>query len=155
MRLSVRVRSTPRFTSWNAFQRRIRLEKHPWKRQTGPMKTLETLETLCSTLFRNPPSRTHLIARDKRRRALVQKHQAKRQELKRRLKDRHLSPQERLTAQQALNALPRNSSASRVSNRCIITGRSKGVYRRYKISRIMLRQLALQGRLPGMKKASW
>ena len=57
------------------------------------LETLETLDTLCSTLFRNPPSMKHLIARDKRRRALVQKHQAKRQELKRILKDRHLSPQ--------------------------------------------------------------
>lgn len=122
------------------------------KRPTGPVAPWDTLGP---TSFRNPPSMKHLIARDKRRRALVHKHQVKRQELKRLLKDRSISPQERLVAQQALNALPRNSSASRVSNRCIITGRSKGVYRRYKISRIMLRQLALQGRLPGMKKASW
>ena len=150
MRLSVRVRSTP--TSWSLFQDSFVWRSIHFQRQTGPVATLETL---CPTLFRNPPSMKHFIARDKRRRALVQKHQAKRQGLKRQLKDRNLSPQERLVAQQALNALPRNSSASRVSNRCIITGRSKGVYRRYKISRIMLRQLALQGRLPGMKKASW
>src|SRR5690606_39124099 len=55
----------------------------------------------------------------------------------------------------ALSRLPRNASPTRVRNLCALTGRSRGVYRKFKISRIMLRELALEGKIPGMRKASW
>jgi small subunit ribosomal protein S14 len=69
--------------------------------------------------------------------------------------NKKLSFEERFKAQQKLSNLPRNSSKIRVKNRCEITGRSHGVYRKLRISRITLRQLCLEGKIPGMVKASW
>jgi len=63
--------------------------------------------------------------------------------------------EERFKAQQKLSKLPRNSAKTRVRNRCEITGRPHGVYRKLRISRIALRQLGLQGKIPGMIKSSW
>ena len=79
----------------------------------------------------------------------------KRQMLKKIIMDKKLPLEERFKAQQKLSKLPRNSSKTRVMNRCQITGRPHGVYRKLKISRIALRQLGLEGKIPGMVKSSW
>ena len=79
----------------------------------------------------------------------------KRQSLKKIVMDKKIPLEERFKAQQKLSKLPRNSSKTRVMNRCEITGRPHGVYRKLKISRIALRQLGLQGKIPGMVKSSW
>jgi small subunit ribosomal protein S14 len=79
----------------------------------------------------------------------------KRQSLKKIIMDKKITLEERFKAQQKLSNLPRNSAKVRVMNRCQITGRPHGVYRKLKISRIALRQLGLQGKIPGMVKSSW
>ena len=79
----------------------------------------------------------------------------KRKALKKIIMNKNLSLEERFKAQQKLSKLPRNSAKTRVMNRCQITGRPHGVYRKLKISRIALRQLGLQGKIPGMIKSSW
>ena len=79
----------------------------------------------------------------------------KRQKLKKIVMNKKLPLEERFKAQQKLSKLPRNSAKNRVRNRCQITGRPHGVYRKLKISRIALRQLGLQGKIPGMVKSSW
>ena len=79
----------------------------------------------------------------------------KRQKLKKIVMNKKLPFEERFNAQQKLSKLPRNSSKTRVMNRCQITGRPHGVYRKLKISRIALRQLGLQGKIPGLVKSSW
>ena len=79
----------------------------------------------------------------------------KRKKLKNIIMDKKISFEERFRAQQKLSKLPRNSAKNRVMNRCQITGRPHGVYRKLKISRIALRQLGLQGKIPGLVKSSW
>ena len=79
----------------------------------------------------------------------------KREKLKKIVMNKKLPLEERLKAQQKLSKLPRNSAKNRVMNRCQITGRPHGVYRKLKISRIALRQLGLQGKIPGLVKSSW
>ena len=79
----------------------------------------------------------------------------KRQALKKIIMNKKLPLEERFKAQQKLSKLPRNSAKNRVRNRCQITGRPHGVYRKLKISRIALRQLGLEGKIPGMVKSSW
>ena len=79
----------------------------------------------------------------------------KRQGLKKIIMNKKLPLEERFKAQQKLSKLPRNSAKNRVMNRCQITGRPHGVYRKLKISRIALRQLGLQGKIPGLVKSSW
>ena len=79
----------------------------------------------------------------------------KRKDLKKIIMNKNLPLEERFKAQQKLSKLPRNSAKTRVMNRCQITGRPHGVYRKLKISRIALRQLGLQGKIPGMIKSSW
>ena len=79
----------------------------------------------------------------------------KRQALKKIIMDKKISLEDRFKAQQKLSNLPRNSAKNRVMNRCEITGRPHGVYRKLKISRIALRQLGLQGKIPGLIKSSW
>ena len=79
----------------------------------------------------------------------------KRQALKKIIMDKKISFEDRFKAQQKLSNLPRNSAKIRVMNRCEITGRPHGVYRKLKISRIALRQLGLQGKIPGLVKSSW
>ena len=79
----------------------------------------------------------------------------KRLNLKKIIMNKQLSFEERFKAQQKLSKLPRNSAKIRVRNRCQITGRPHGVYRKLKISRIALRQLGLEGKIPGMVKSSW
>ena len=79
----------------------------------------------------------------------------KRADLKKIVMDKKITLEERFKAQQKLSKLPMNSSINRVMNRCEITGRPHGVYRKLKISRIALRQLGLQGKIPGLVKSSW
>ena len=79
----------------------------------------------------------------------------KRNDLKKIIMNKKLPLEERFKAQQKLSSLPRNSAKTRVRNRCQITGRPHGVYRKLKISRIALRKLGLEGKIPGMVKSSW
>ena len=95
------------------------------------------------------------INKNNRRIKLSNKFFKKRQALKKIIMNKNLTLEERFKAQQKLSKLPRNSAKSRVMNRCQITGRPHGVYRKLKISRIALRQLGLQGKIPGMVKSSW
>ena len=80
---------------------------------------------------------------------------SKREKLKKIVMNKKLPLEERFKAQQKLSKLPRNSAKNRIMNRCQITGRPHGVYRKLKISRIALRQLGLQGKIPGLVKSSW
>ena len=95
------------------------------------------------------------INKNNKRIKLSNKFFKKRQALKKIIMNKNLTLEERFKAQQKLSKLPRNSAKSRVMNRCQITGRPHGVYRKLKISRIALRQLGLQGKIPGMRKSSW
>jgi len=95
------------------------------------------------------------INKNNRRIKLSDKFLKKRNVLKKIIMNKKLPLSERFVAQQKLSKLPRNSAKSRVMNRCQITGRPHGVYRKLKISRIALRELGLQGKIPGMVKSSW
>ncbi len=95
------------------------------------------------------------INKNNKRIKLSDKFYKKRLKLKKIIMDKKLSLEERFKAQQKLSKLPRNSAKVRIMNRCQITGRPHGVYRKLKISRIALRQLGLEGKIPGMVKSSW
>ena len=95
------------------------------------------------------------INKNNKRIKLSNKFYKKRQKLKKIIMDKKLPLEERFKAQQKLSKLPRNSSKNIIMNRCQITGRPHGVYRKLKISRIALRQLGLQGKIPGLVKSSW
>ena len=90
-----------------------------------------------------------------KRERLVKKFAAKRAELKAIILDEDKSPEERFKARLDLAELPRNSAPTRLRNRCSMTGRPRGYYRKLKMSRIALRELASQGMVPGMTKSSW
>ena len=100
-------------------------------------------------------AKVSMINREKKRQALVAKYAAKRAALKATAKDDALSREERFKATLALAKLPRNSSASRLHNRCEVTGRPRAYYRKLRMSRIALRDLASAGQIPGMVKSSW
>jgi small subunit ribosomal protein S14 len=95
------------------------------------------------------------IEKNKRRMGLAKRFAAKRTQLKAVAVDESLSEQERFAARLKLAELPRNSSPTRVRNRCEMTGRPRAVYRKFKLSRLALRQLASSGNLPGVVKSSW
>ena len=95
------------------------------------------------------------INKNNRRIKLSEKFYKKRNVLKKIIMDKKIPLEERFMAQQKLSKLPRNSAMNRVRNRCQITGRPHGVYRKLKISRIALRKLGLEGKIPGMIKSSW
>ena len=95
------------------------------------------------------------INKNNKRIKLANKYFKKRHQLKKIIMDKKIPLEERFIAQQKLSKLPRNSARNRVMNRCQITGRPHGVYRKLKISRIALRQLGLEGKIPGMVKSSW
>ena len=95
------------------------------------------------------------INKNNRRIKLSKRFDAKRKKLKDIIMNKKLPLEERFKAQLKLSSLPRNSSKTRIRNRCQITGRPHGVYRKLKISRIALRQLGLEGKIPGMIKSSW
>jgi len=96
-----------------------------------------------------------MIEREKKRQALVNKYAAKRAALKEIANNRELPMEERFTARLKLAKLPRNSSATRLHNRCQLTGRPHAYYRKMKISRIALRDLGSKGQIPGLVKSSW
>lgn len=95
------------------------------------------------------------VLRDKKREKMIDKYAEKRAEFRAKLKDADLDLEEKLEVMAQLNRLPRNSCPTRKTRRCFLTGRSKAVYRKFGLSRIMLRELALQGDLPGVTKSSW
>ena len=95
------------------------------------------------------------INKNNKRLKMSNKFYEKRKKLKKIIMNKNLPLEERFKAQQKLSKMPRNSASSRVMNRCQITGRPHGVYRKLKISRIALRQLGLEGKIPGMVKSSW
>ena len=96
-----------------------------------------------------------LIEKDKKRRKLFKKYEKKRRELKAIIYNKDTSSELRSETQYKLSKLPKDSSKIRIKNRCVLTGRSKGVFRYFKLSRMQLRQLALEGNIPGYTKASW
>ena len=100
-------------------------------------------------------AKTSAIERNLKRIALVKKFSKKRAKLKKIIRNKNLPLAERFQAQLKLAKLPRNSAKTRIRNRCEITGRPHGVYRKLKISRIALRDLASNGKIPGMTKSSW
>ncbi len=95
------------------------------------------------------------IEKDKRQRKLVDKYKTKRDELRVKNRDGSLSFEEKLAVQQELQSLPRDSSRSRLRNRCKVTGRSRGVYRKVGLGRNKFREYAMLGYIPGLRKASW
>lgn len=95
------------------------------------------------------------INKQKRREKLVLRYAAKREEFKRRSRDMSLSAEDRQAAREQLAKLPRNSSPVRLRTRCIVSGRPRAVYKKFMLSRIAFRELALEGKLPGIMKASW
>ncbi len=95
------------------------------------------------------------IARNEQRKDMVKRFAARRAELKAAAVDVKTSPEERLAAQLKLQSLPRSSSATRVRNRCLVTGRSRAFLRKFGLSRIKFRELALEGQIPGVIKSSW
>jgi small subunit ribosomal protein S14 len=95
------------------------------------------------------------VEKNKRRSRLAARFAARRARLKVTARDRNAPPEERFTAQLKLAELPRNSSKTRVRNRCSQTGRPRGYYRKFKLSRIAVRELASSGQIPGMVKSSW
>ena len=100
-------------------------------------------------------AKTSMIERQKKREALVAKYAARREALKAQAKDKTASVEDRFKATLALAELPRNSSATRLHNRCQLTGRPHAYYRKLKVSRIMLRELGSNGEIPGLVKSSW
>jgi small subunit ribosomal protein S14 len=95
------------------------------------------------------------VLRNEKRKKMSARQAAKRKELREITLDPKIDIEERLLAQKKLQALPRNGSATRVKSRCVITGRSHAVYRKFGLSRIKFRELALDGKIPGVTKASW
>ena len=95
------------------------------------------------------------IEKNNSRKKLVAKYATKRAELKAMARDENASPEDRFMAQLKLAELPRNSAQTRVRNRCEVTGRPRGYYRKFKMSRIAFRDLASDGKLPGVVKSSW
>ncbi len=93
--------------------------------------------------------------RDKRRAALIKKHSGKRAELRKVLRDPNSSWEDKLGAQKGFAKLGRNSCSARLKRRCRVTGRARGNYRKFGLSRIAFREMALRGELPGVRKASW
>lgn len=96
-----------------------------------------------------------MIAREERRTRLVRKYRKTREELKKTIASEDVGYEEKMEAVTALSRLPRDSSASRQRNRCRITGRPHGVYRKFGLSRNKLREAAMRGDVPGLVKASW
>jgi small subunit ribosomal protein S14 len=100
-------------------------------------------------------AKTSSIEKNKKRRKMVAQYADRRAELKRIARDEGLSLEERFQARLKLAELPRNSSAVRIRNRCEVTGRPRGFYRKLRVSRIALRELGSSGLIPGLVKSSW
>lgn len=100
-------------------------------------------------------AKTSLIEREKKRESLVKKYAAKRAELNAIIADQSRSEEERFQARLKLQQLPRNANPTRLRNRCELTGRPRGTYRKFGLGRNKLREIAMRGEVPGMTKASW
>ena len=100
-------------------------------------------------------AKTSMVEREKRRAGIVKKYAAKRAKLKELIRSPRSSPEARAAAVAALQAQPRDASAARLRNRCAITGRARGVYRKFGLSRVKIREVASRGEIPGLVKASW
>ena len=100
-------------------------------------------------------AKTSSIQRNLKRIKMAKRFENKRKKLKKIIRNKRLPLNERFAAQLKLSKLPRNSARIRIRNRCEITGRPHGVYRKLRISRIALRQMASSGKIPGMTKSSW
>jgi small subunit ribosomal protein S14 len=100
-------------------------------------------------------AKTSMVERNNKRQRLAKKFKLRRTRLKAIAADRKLPVEERFAARLKLAELPRNSSPTRIRNRCDLTGRSRGYYRKLRVSRIALRELASNGQIPGMVKSSW
>jgi small subunit ribosomal protein S14 len=100
-------------------------------------------------------AKRNMINRELKRIKLVARYAKKRAALKETIANQESTPEEKFAAVEALQKLPRDSSKSRVRNRCTITGRSRGVYRKFGLARHKLREAAMRGEVPGLTKASW
>ena len=100
-------------------------------------------------------SKLALKLRDQNRRKTVKKFAAKREQLMSVINDQRVNPEERYEARLKLQKLPRNASPVRLRNRCALTGRPRGVYRKFGLGRSKLRDIAMRGEIPGVIKASW
>jgi len=100
-------------------------------------------------------AKTNMVEREKRRAKIVKKYAAKRAELKELIRSPRSSPEVKADAVAKLQQQPRDASPSRQRNRCAITGRSRGVYRKFGLSRVKIREVANRGEIPGLSKASW
>jgi small subunit ribosomal protein S14 len=100
-------------------------------------------------------AKTSSVQKNLRRMKLTKQFAAKRKRLKDLADDKNAAPEDRFAARLKLAEMPRNSAPSRIRNRCELTGRPRAVYRKFKLSRIALRELASAGQIPGMVKSSW
>jgi small subunit ribosomal protein S14 len=100
-------------------------------------------------------AKTSMVEREKRRARVAKKYAARRAELKDVIRNPKVSAEDRAAAQARLQTLPRDASPTRKRNRCAITGRSRGVYRKFGLSRVKLREAFNRGDIPGLGKASW
>ncbi|WP_303904237.1 30S ribosomal protein S14 [Thiohalomonas denitrificans] len=100
-------------------------------------------------------AKVSMVQREKKRERLVKKYQAKRDELRKKLKDPDLSYEERQDLELKMQKLPRDSSPTRQRNRCALTGRPHGYYRKFGLGRNKLREATMRGDVPGLRKASW
>jgi small subunit ribosomal protein S14 len=100
-------------------------------------------------------AKTSMVMRERHRAKVVKKYAVRRAELKELIRSPKTSHEDRQAAQAKLQAMPRDASATRHRNRCAITGRSRGVYRKFGLSRVKIREVANRGEIPGLAKASW
>ncbi|HUH94423.1 MAG TPA: 30S ribosomal protein S14 [Casimicrobiaceae bacterium] len=100
-------------------------------------------------------AKTAVVNRDQKRRLLVKKYAKRRAELLAIIESPKVSDEQRLAARRKLEQLPRDSSPTRLRNRCALTGRPRGVFRKFGLGRNKLREIAMRGEIPGVVKASW
>jgi small subunit ribosomal protein S14 len=100
-------------------------------------------------------AKTNMLEREKKRAKIAKKYAAKRAKLREQIRDPRNSQEVRADAQAQLLKLPRDSNPNRKRNRCSVTGRSRGVYRKFGLARTKLREAAMRGEIPGLTKASW
>lgn len=100
-------------------------------------------------------AKVSMVERDKKRRRLAAQYAKRRAALRAEVRDASLAPDERFAASLKLAAMPRNGAKVRLRNRCEVSGRPRGYYRKFRLSRIALRELASRGQVPGVVKASW
>ena len=100
-------------------------------------------------------AKTSMLERNKKRKKLADKWSVERKRLKEIIRDLNASPLDKENAQRKLQAMPRNASPTRIRNRCQVSGRPRAFVRRFGLSRIAFREMALEGKIPGVRKASW